>query len=53
MERPNWKRGDTLRGVRDFTVIGVLALRECLIDAANWLDTKYADRINGDEDSEG
>lgn len=47
---PEWNRGDTLRSVRDVAVIGFGALKECIIDAADWLDTKFADRINGADD---
>lgn len=49
VERPDWHRGDTLRSIKDFAIIGALALKECVIDAADWLDTKLADRINGDD----
>ena len=50
MERPDWQRGDTIRNVKDLVVIGALALKECVVDAADWLDTKFADRINGADD---
>lgn len=51
MERPDWQRGDTLLSLKEVAVIGLLALKECVIDAADWVDTKLADRINGADDA--
>lgn len=49
-ERPYWNRGDTLRSIKDITVIGALALAECFKDAAAWVDTKLANAINDESD---
>lgn len=49
-EKHKWQRGETLTSIRDFSVIGFQALKECLIDAVAWADRKAADRWNTKED---
>lgn len=49
-ERPEWERGDTLRSVKDIVVIGALAIKECITDAAAWVDTKLANAVNNEND---
>lgn len=50
-DKPDWHTGDTLRSIKDIAIIGALALKECVVDAAGWVDTKLADRINGVDDA--
>jgi hypothetical protein len=49
-EKPDWNRGDTVKSIIEVAAIGRAALAECINDAADWLDTKLADRINTKED---
>jgi hypothetical protein len=50
MEKPDWNRGDTVKSIVEVASIGRAALVECIKDAADWVDTKLADRINGPQD---
>lgn len=49
-ESPKWNRGDTIKSIVEVSSIGLAALKACVIDAADWLDTKVANRLNGAED---
>jgi len=49
-KKPDWERLDSLRSLKDVAVIGGLALAECIKDSAAWLDSHFADKINGEED---
>lgn len=46
MDRPKWNRGDTIKSIKDVVVIGAVSLKECIIDAADWLDTRFANKLN-------
>lgn len=49
-DKPDWERLDSLRSIKEVAIIGAGALKELLIDAADWVDTRLADRVNGDQD---
>ena len=36
----NWQRGDTLKSIVEFSIIGGLALKECLVDSYKWASDK-------------
>lgn len=39
-----WERGETLASLKEFSIIAVLALKECLVDASKWA----ADKLKSD-----
>lgn len=47
---PKWERGDSLKSIKDILTIGTLSLKECILDAAAWVDTRAASAINNKED---
>lgn len=50
MDKPKWNRGDTLLSIKDVLIIGAQALKECITDGLELLDTRAANALNGDED---
>lgn len=49
-EKPEWGMRERILSVYEVACIGKAALAECITDAASWLDTKLADKINEGEE---
>lgn len=49
-DKHKWSIGDTVRSAMEVTAIGAGALRLLIEDGVSWVDTKLADRINGEDD---
>lgn len=50
MDKPKWNRGDTLLSLKDVLIIGAQALKQCITDGLERLDTRAANVLNREED---